>query len=58
MSLAAFAGLARPEQFAAGLRKQGVNLRYFMKFPDHHAFTLRNWSGLSPQPVVRGRRLW
>ncbi len=39
MSLAAIAGLARPEQFAASLQEQGVNLRHFMKFPDHHAFT-------------------
>jgi tetraacyldisaccharide 4'-kinase len=39
MNLAAIAGLARPEQFAASLQEQGVNLRYFMKFPDHHAFT-------------------
>jgi tetraacyldisaccharide 4'-kinase len=39
LSLAAMAGLARPEVFTASLRKAGVDLRHFFRFSDHHAFT-------------------
>jgi tetraacyldisaccharide 4'-kinase len=39
VSLAAFAGLARPEVFAASLQEVGVDLKHFFVYPDHHAFT-------------------
>jgi tetraacyldisaccharide 4'-kinase len=39
LSLAAMAGLARPEVFDASLRDIGVELRHFFRFPDHHVFT-------------------
>jgi tetraacyldisaccharide 4'-kinase len=35
----AFAGLARPEVFAATLRELGADLKDFQIFPDHHAYT-------------------
>jgi tetraacyldisaccharide 4'-kinase len=34
----AFAGLARPEVFAATLQELGVDLKGFRSFPDHHAY--------------------
>jgi tetraacyldisaccharide 4'-kinase len=38
-ALMAFAGLARPEVFAATLRDLGVDLRGFQIFSDHHTFS-------------------
>ncbi|MBM4300434.1 MAG: tetraacyldisaccharide 4'-kinase [Deltaproteobacteria bacterium] len=38
-ALMAFAGLARPEVFAATLQALGVDLKGFRIFPDHHAFS-------------------
>ena len=35
----AFAGLARPEVFAATLQELGVDLKGFQAFPDHHAYS-------------------
>jgi tetraacyldisaccharide 4'-kinase len=35
----AFCGIARPEQFFAGLRAAGVRLAAQRDFPDHHPFT-------------------
>ena len=35
----AFAGLARPEVFAATLQELGVDLKGFRIFPDHHAYS-------------------
>jgi tetraacyldisaccharide 4'-kinase len=37
--LMAFAGLARPEVFAATLQELGVDLKGFQAFPDHHAYS-------------------
>ncbi len=53
MSLAAMAGLARPEVLAASLREVGVDLKDFFSFPDHHAFTAGELAGL----VDSARRL-
>jgi tetraacyldisaccharide 4'-kinase len=47
MRLAALAGLARPEVFAASLQELGVDLRHFFRFPDHHAFTGREMAELA-----------
>jgi tetraacyldisaccharide 4'-kinase len=38
-SLMAFAGLARPEIFAATLMELGVDLKGFQAFTDHHAYS-------------------
>ena len=38
-SLMAFAGLARPEVFAATLQELRVDLKGFRIFPDHHAYS-------------------
>lgn len=35
----AFCGIARPEQFFAGLRKLGMDLAETTMFPDHHRYT-------------------
>jgi tetraacyldisaccharide 4'-kinase len=46
VGLAAMAGLARPEVFAASLREVGVDLKHFFIFPDHHTFTAGELAGL------------
>lgn len=46
MSVAAMAGLARPEVLAASLHEAGVDLKHFFPFPDHHAFTAPELAGL------------
>jgi tetraacyldisaccharide 4'-kinase len=38
----AFCGIARPEQFFAGLRKLGMELADTMVFPDHHRYSQRD----------------
>ena len=37
--LVAFCGIARPEQFFAGLKKLGMDLADAITFPDHHRYT-------------------
>jgi tetraacyldisaccharide 4'-kinase len=51
--LAALAGLARPEAFAADLRERGLELRHFFRFPDHHPFSRDELS----EVVASARRL-
>jgi tetraacyldisaccharide 4'-kinase len=36
---AAFCGIARPEQFFAGLEAAGLHIAARVAFPDHHRFT-------------------
>jgi tetraacyldisaccharide 4'-kinase len=38
----AFCGIARPEQFFAGLEADGVSLASRVPFPDHHSYTPRD----------------
>jgi tetraacyldisaccharide 4'-kinase len=38
----AFCGIARPEQFFAGLEADGVSLASRVPFPDHHRYTPRD----------------
>ncbi len=40
--VAAFCGIARPEQFFAGLEAVGVQLAARSTFPDHHRYTVRD----------------
>jgi len=42
----AFCGIARPEQFFAGLREAGMQLADSIAFPDHHRYTTRDLDGL------------
>jgi tetraacyldisaccharide 4'-kinase len=37
--VAAFCGIARPEQFFAGLQAAGLHLAVRKAFPDHHIYT-------------------
>jgi tetraacyldisaccharide 4'-kinase len=46
-ALLAFAGLARPEVFAATLQELGVDLKGFQTFPDHHAYGDRDLRDLA-----------
>jgi tetraacyldisaccharide 4'-kinase len=39
--MAAFCGIARPEQFFAGLEASGLHLAARAAFPDHHRYTAR-----------------
>jgi tetraacyldisaccharide 4'-kinase len=40
--IAAFCGIARPEQFFAGLEAAGLHLAARVAFPDHHRYTARD----------------
>jgi tetraacyldisaccharide 4'-kinase len=40
--VAAFCGIARPEQFFQGLEAAGVRLAARMTFPDHHRYSVRD----------------
>jgi tetraacyldisaccharide 4'-kinase len=40
--VAAFCGIARPEQFFTGLEAIGLRLAFRSAFPDHHRYTLRD----------------
>jgi tetraacyldisaccharide 4'-kinase len=40
--VAAFCGIARPEQFFAGLEAAGLHLATRTAFPDHHSYTVRD----------------
>jgi tetraacyldisaccharide 4'-kinase len=40
--VAAFCGIARPEQFFAGLEASGLHLAARLSFPDHHRYSARD----------------
>jgi tetraacyldisaccharide 4'-kinase len=44
--VAAFCGIARPEQFFAGLEAAGLGLASRTAFPDHHRYTAHDLGGL------------
>jgi tetraacyldisaccharide 4'-kinase len=52
-SLAAMAGLARPEVLAANLRELGLDLKHFFQFPDHQVLAPDELTGV----VAAARRL-
>ncbi|HZE87932.1 MAG TPA: tetraacyldisaccharide 4'-kinase [Verrucomicrobiae bacterium] len=52
----AFAGIARPERFAATLRSLGAELAEFHPFGDHHAFRARDVARLSEAASRHGAR--
>jgi tetraacyldisaccharide 4'-kinase len=50
----AFCGLARPEQFFAGIAASGLDLAGRHAFPDHHRFTARDLDRLAAQASAAG----
>jgi tetraacyldisaccharide 4'-kinase len=54
LNLAAMAGLARPEVFAAGLEEVGIKLRHFMNFPDHHPYNTDELARAAAETRRRG----
>jgi tetraacyldisaccharide 4'-kinase len=52
--LAAFCGIARPEQFFAGLEAAGLNLALRTAFRDHHRYTARDLDRLSASAQATG----
>jgi len=52
--LAALAGLARPERFAADLHQVGLHIEQFYFFPDHHAFTAQEVAAVTAAAVRQG----
>jgi tetraacyldisaccharide 4'-kinase len=51
---AAFCGIARPEQFFAGLKAAGLHLATRVAFPDHHRYTARDLDGLAAAARAAG----
>jgi tetraacyldisaccharide 4'-kinase len=54
--VAAFCGIARPEQFFAGLEDAGLHLAARTAFPDHHRYTPRDVSRLLANAEAAGVR--
>jgi tetraacyldisaccharide 4'-kinase len=52
--VAAFCGIARPEQFFAGLESAGLRLALRTTFPDHHRYTERDLAGLASRSRAAG----
>jgi tetraacyldisaccharide 4'-kinase len=57
VSVVAFAGIGRPEKFAASLRAVGATLVAAHPFPDHHPFTEAEIAGLRREAERTGARL-
>ena len=53
-ALMAFAGLARPEVFAATLQELRVDLKGFRIFPDHHAYSQEELASLTEAARAMG----
>jgi tetraacyldisaccharide 4'-kinase len=51
---AAFCGIARPEQFFAGLETAGLHLATRRAFPDHHRYTASDLANLSARARAVG----
>jgi tetraacyldisaccharide 4'-kinase len=52
--VAAFCGIARPEQFFAGLEAAGLQLAARAAFPDHHRYTLRDLADIASRARAAG----
>ena len=52
----AFCGIARAEQFFAGLRELGMDLAWTISFPDHHRYTQRDIDRLLKAQVDSGAK--
>ena len=53
-SVAAFCGIARPEQFFSGLEAAGIQIAARNSFPDHHRFTAADLSRLTAEAWAAG----
>jgi tetraacyldisaccharide 4'-kinase len=56
VSVAAFCGIARPEQFFAGLKAAGLPVVFQKAFPDHHRYTLREIEAFTAEARAAGAR--
>jgi tetraacyldisaccharide 4'-kinase len=56
VSVAAFCGIARPEQFFAGLKAAGLPVVYQKAFPDHHRYTMREIDAFTAEARAAGAR--
>lgn len=54
--VAAFCGIARPEQFFAGLEAAGLTIVSHTPFPDHHRYTPRDVQSLFTKAHAAGAR--
>ena len=52
--VAAFCGIARPEQFFAGLETGGLRVAVRKAFPDHHGYSARDLEGLTAAARAAG----
>jgi 3-deoxy-D-manno-octulosonic-acid transferase len=52
--VAAFCGIARPEQFFAGLEAAGLHLAVRKAFPDHHIYTAKEAEQLRAGAIAAG----
>jgi len=50
----AFCGIARPEQFFAGLKQSVVDVAACTAYPDHHRYTARDLDQLAAQALAAG----
>lgn len=55
--LLAFAGIGRPQKFFETLRGAGLDVAATQAFPDHHAFTREDMTGLAARAAAQGLRL-
>ncbi len=56
VSVAAFCGIARPEQFFAGLKAAGLPVVFQRAFPDHHRYTVREIEAFTAEARAAGAR--
>jgi tetraacyldisaccharide 4'-kinase len=52
--VAAFCGIARPEQFFAGLQAIGLQVVVRKAFPDHHGYNAKDLKGLATAALAAG----
>jgi tetraacyldisaccharide 4'-kinase len=53
----AFAGIARPRKFYRTLQQLGADVRRMEAYPDHHAFTQKDFASLRSKAEELGGRL-
>ncbi|MBN2424374.1 MAG: tetraacyldisaccharide 4'-kinase [Calditrichaceae bacterium] len=52
--VAAFAGLAHPEEYETMLREAGVDLVFFKKYKDHHDYSIKEVDGMITECIGLG----
>ena len=53
-TVAVFCGIARPEQFFAGIKAAGFEIALQRAFPDHHSYTARDLERLAAAARATG----